>query len=65
MSRVIEVFSTRGGMGEHCVRYHCRLAELLAVKKEETCSTTISWIRAKVSFALLRGHFYALEVLGL
>ena len=49
------VFSTRGGMREECARYHARLAELLASKKGETYSTTVSWIRAKVSFALLRG----------
>ena len=47
------VFSTTGGMGDECVRYHARLAELLAIKKGETYSTTVSWIRAKVSFALL------------
>ena len=49
------VFRTTGGMGEECARYHARLAELLAIKKGETYSTTVSWIRAKVSFALLRG----------
>ena len=54
------VFSTTGGMGEECARYHARLAKLLAIRKGETYSTTVSWIRAKVSFALLRGgHFYA------
>jgi len=41
-------------MGQECARYHARLAELLAIKKCETYSTTVSWIRAKVSFALLR-----------
>ena len=43
------VFSSTGEMGEECNRYQCRLAE------EETYSTTISWIRPKVSFALVRG----------
>lgn len=64
MIRVIEVeqgtftllvSSTTGGMGEEFIRYHCRLAELLAIEKIETYSTTISWIRARVSFALLSG----------
>jgi len=32
-------------MGEECIRYHCRLAELLAVKKGEMYSTTISFVR--------------------
>jgi len=30
------------------------LAELIAAKKQETYSTAISWIRAKVSFAIPR-----------
>ncbi|PFX33382.1 hypothetical protein AWC38_SpisGene1723 [Stylophora pistillata] len=47
------VFTTTGGMGMECIRYHCRLAELIAAKKGERYSQTISWIRAKTSFALL------------
>jgi len=49
------VSSTTGGMGEEFIRYHYRLAELLAIQKIQTYSTTISWIRARVSFALLSG----------
>ena len=49
------VISTTGGMGEECARYHARLVDLLATKKGETYSTTVSWIWAKVLFALLRG----------
>lgn len=49
------VFSTTGGMGKECIRYHCRLAELLVVKRGDTYNTTISWGQAKVLFALLRG----------
>jgi len=54
-SRVLEIeqgsftpliFSTTGGMGSEC--------ELISIKKNETYSTTMSWIRAKISFALLR-----------
>jgi len=48
------VFTTKGGMGEECMRYHNRLAELVAVKKGEDYATTVSWIRSKVSFAILR-----------
>ena len=40
-------------MAAECKRYHSRLAELLATKKGESYSTTMSWIRARVSFALL------------
>ena len=62
-SRVLEVeqatftplvFSMTGGMAMECERYHSRLAELLATKKGESYATTMSWIRARVSFALLR-----------
>ncbi|CAH3145868.1 unnamed protein product [Porites lobata] len=35
-------------MANECLRYHSRLAELLPY------ATTISWVRAKVSFAILR-----------
>ena len=50
-----------GGMGEECARYHARLAELLAIKKGKTYSTTVSWIWAKVLFALLRGALLCLR----
>ena len=48
-------------MGEECARYHARLAELVAIKKGETYSTTVSWIQAKVSFAVLRGALLCLR----
>ena len=69
-SRVLEVeqdsftplvFTTTGGMAGECMRYHSRLAELLSTKKEEDYSTTMSWIRAKVSFALLRSALLCLR----
>ena len=48
------VFTTTGGMADECVKYHSRLAELIANKKGESYSSAISWIRAKVSFAIVR-----------
>ena len=48
------VFATTGGMGKECIRYHSRLAELITAKKGEQYLQTISWIRARTSFALLR-----------
>ena len=68
-SRVIEVeqgtftppvFNTTGGMADECLRYHARLAELISAKKHEDYATTISWIRAKVSFAILRSTLLCL-----
>ena len=55
------VFTTTGGMGQECLRYHSRLAELIALKKGEQYTKTISWIRAKTSFALLRSAIICLR----
>ena len=55
------VFTTTGGMGKECVRYHSRLAELVAIKKGEDYATTMSWIRARTSFALLRSALTCLR----
>ena len=55
------VFSTIGGMAAECRRYHSGLAELLATKKRESYATTMSWIWARVSFALLRSALLCLR----
>ena len=55
------VFTTTGGMGKECIRYHSRLAELIAAKKGEQYSQTISWTRARTSFALLRSALVCLR----
>ncbi len=69
-SRVLEVekgtftplvFTTTGGMADECKRFHSRLAELIAIKKGESYNNTISWIRSKVSFALLRAALLCLR----
>ena len=39
------VFTTTDGMGKECLRYHSRLAELIAIKKGEQYAKTMSWIR--------------------
>ena len=42
-------------MADECVKYHSsRLSELIANKKGESYSSAMSWIRAKVSFAIVR-----------
>ena len=48
------VFTTTGGKSQECQRYHSRLTELISSKKQENYATTITWIRTKVSFAILR-----------
>ena len=66
-SRVIEieqgtlVFTTMGGMADECLRYQSILAKLLSAKKHESYATTISWVRAKVSFAILRSALLCLR----
>ena len=44
-----------------CKPCHSRLAELLATKKGGSYATTMSWIRARVSFALLRSALVCLR----
>ena len=65
-SRVLEV--ERGtftllvlGTSNECQRYHSCLAELLAVKKQESYASTIAWIRTRVSFAILRSALVCLR----
>ena len=48
-------------MGEECLRYDSRLAELIANKKGEVYSHTILWIRAKISFSILRSALLCLR----
>ena len=55
------VFTTTGGMGNECLRYHSRLAELIAIKKGEQYAKTMSWIRSQISFALLRSALVCLR----
>ena len=54
-------FSTTGGMAAECKQYHSRLAELVATKKGESYATTMSWIRARMTFALLRSALLCLR----
>ena len=56
-----QVFTTTGGMPDDCVRYHSRLADLIANKKGESYSSAISWIRAKVSFTVVRSAILCLR----
>ena len=48
-------------MAAECKRYHSGLAELLATKKGESYTTIMSWIRARMSFALLRSALLCLR----
>ena len=55
------IFTSTGGMGKECLQYHSRLAQLISIKKGEDYAKTISWIRARTSFALLRSALICLR----
>ena len=55
------VFTTTGGVAPECQVYHKRPAELPSAKKGEDYSTTMSWIRTRISFAILRTSFQCLR----
>ena len=55
------VITTAGGMAPECQVYHKRPAELPLAKKVEDYSTTMSWIRTRISFAILRTSLLCLR----
>ena len=55
------MFTSTGGMGLECLRFHSRLAERIADKKGEHYSRNVAWIRARTSFALLRSALICLR----
>ena len=48
------VFSTTGGMGPECTRFHKRLAELISLKRGEAYGDTMNFIRTRLRISLLR-----------
>ena len=53
------VFGTSGGMGADCNCFLKRLAEKLSEKNDEPYHITITWIRALLSFEILRSYTHA------
>ena len=47
------VFSATGGMGRECEKFYNRLSSIIAEKRESQYNVTVSWIRRKISFALI------------
>ena len=58
---IIIIIIIIGGMGKECLNYHSRLAELFAIEKGEDYAKTISWIRPRTSFALLKSALICLR----
>ena len=48
------VFSTSGGESPECKKYHKHLASLISNKRKESYADTISFIRRKIRFCILR-----------
>ena len=55
------IYSTFGGWGPQTTRYHKRLAEKLAVKRNESYSDVLSHMRVKIRFSLLRSVLVAVR----
>ena len=55
------VIGTNGGMGSECAMFIKNLADKLAVKQSEEYSSTITWIRTKLSFEVLRSTVLCLR----
>ena len=55
------IFSTSGGMGPECTRFHKRVAELIAAKRGEQYSDVMNYIRTKLRFSLLKSILVAIR----
>ena len=47
-------FSANGGMGRECKKFYSVLAEMITLKRKQECCITMSWLRRKISFSLMR-----------
>ena len=55
------VFSTSGGESLECLRYHKRLATLLQIKRGESYSESITYVRRRTRFCILRTTLVAIR----
>ena len=55
------VFSTSGGMGKEALKYHKRLAALIASKRNESYGDVMAYIRRKLRFSILRTSLIAVR----
>ena len=55
------VFSTSGGMGPSASVFFKRLASLLSMKRNAHYGSVMSWIRCKISFALIHSAILCLR----
>ena len=55
------VFSATGGMGREATCFYKRLASMLANKWDQPYSTTLWWLRCRLTFSLIRSAIQALR----
>ena len=55
------VFTTSGGMGPECTRYHKKIAELISLKTKEEYSQVMNHLRTRLRFTLLKSTLIALR----
>jgi hypothetical protein len=55
------IYTTFGGMGPQATRYHKRLAEMVAHKRNENYNQVISHMRTRVRFSVLRSTLVAIR----
>ena len=48
------VFSANGGMGLECKKFYSVLAEMITLKRKQEYCITMSWLRRKIYFSLMR-----------
>ena len=48
------VFGTNGGLGEECAKFLGELAAKIAKKDDDSYAHTITWIRTRLSFDIMR-----------
>ena len=55
------VFSTLGGMGRECARYHKQVAQLIAIKTNQEYSHVMNHLRTRLRFVLLKSTVIAIR----
>ena len=55
------VFSATGGMGREAKCFYKRLASMLSHKWDQSYSTTLWWLRCRLTFSLIRSAIQALR----
>ena len=55
------IYSTTGGMGSECTRYHKRIAELIAKKGGDSYADVVNHVRTRIRFALLKSTLVAVR----